>query len=195
MVKRLFHIIFLLSVILPVQAQLIYKPLKLDVGMAFGELTGPHAGFITPYAELKLNLTNRITIGGRYEYVYFSQKDQSIINSPLNDNLYWKNIESDGYISSFTGTCDYYFNTHKLRPFAGVGLGLYYASLKEQNVFINNDETLLLPGAMLRIGFSVEHIRFGIEYNLVPNDVTELNYLSFKLGFEIGGGKKVFIKP
>ncbi|MFB6343936.1 hypothetical protein ACE1ET_19600 [Saccharicrinis sp. FJH62] len=195
MVKRLLYIVILFTVLIPVQAQLIYKPVKLDIGMAFGELTGPHAGFITPYAELKLNMTNRITIGGRYEYVYFSQKDQSIINSATANGLYWRNIESDGYISSITGTCDYYFNTHKLRPFAGVGLGLYYASLNEQNVFINNDETLLLPGAMLRMGFSVEHIRFGIEYNLIPNDVTKLNYLSFKLGFEIGGGKKVFIKP
>lgn len=193
--KRLLNIVILLIILIPVQAQLIYKPVKLDIGMAFGELTGPHAGFITPYAELKLNMTNRITIGGRYEYVYFSQKDQAIINAPSANDLYWKNIESDGYISSFTGTFDYYFNTHKLRPSTGFGLGLYYASLNEQNVFINTDEKLLLPGAMLRIGFSVEHVRFGIEYNLIPNDVTELNYLSFKLGFEIGGGKKVFIKP
>lgn len=190
----LLYILFFLSgSLLP--AQTVFNPVKLDVGLAVGELTKHHAGFATPYLELKVNLNNHFTSGARIEYVYFSQRDQSLLLNPANNASYWNGLESDGSLSSLLFTTDYTFTTRKTRPFVGGGAGLYFASLSEQNVFINTDENLTIFGAMARIGFNIEHFRFAMEYNFLPNSVINLNYISVKVGFEIGGGRKLFVKP
>ena len=184
-------------VLLGAKAQMQYKTFKLDIGVAAGELTKHHAGFLTPYAELKVNLNNHLSSCGRFEYLYFSQTNQPIINSPgRNANTeYWNDLKSDGSLSSVLFTTDYNFTTNRLRPFVGAGLGLAYANLTEKNVFINSDEKFLALNLMLRTGISIDQIRLGLQYNYVPNDITSMNYLSLTLGFEIGGGKKHFIKP
>jgi hypothetical protein len=174
--------------------QLIYKQIKLDVGLAFGEITHPHAGFITPYAELKFNVTNNISLGGRAEYVYFSKNDAPI-SSGVVYNDYWNNIESDGYIASALFTGDYYFTTLKLRPFAGAGAGFYLIDVSEKNIFIDNADKYLSPGVMLRAGVVIDHIRVGLEYNIISDNRNNLNYIALKMGLELGGGKKLFIKP
>lgn len=194
MQKQLLYIVLLFLVLIPAKSQLMYRPVKLDIGVSFGELTKHHAGFVSGYVEPKLNLSNHFTIGSRFDYVYFSQQDNPLTTSPESyNNLYWKNIESDGYIASWLATGEYYFSTHRLRPFIGGGAGFYYASLSEQNVYIDEDENLFVGGAMLRAGVNVDHIRFVIEYNLIPNDLVDLNYISIKLGFEIGGGKRYLL--
>lgn len=187
----------LLFMAVPLEAQLIYHPVKVDVGVIFGELTSQHAGFISGYVEPKINISNHFAAGTRFDYIYFSQKDNPLTYSEsfTNNSLYWKNIESDGYIASLLLTGDYYLNMRKIKPFVGAGAGFYKASLSDKNVYIDEDKELFIPGAMVRCGFNIDHIRFGVEYNFLPNDVTELNYISIKLGIEIGGGEKKFLKP
>lgn len=187
--------IFLFVMLSPLaMTQLLYKPFKVDIGMAMGELIHPHAGFITPYAEMKFNITNHISLGGRAEYVYFSKNDAPI-SSGVSNNDYWNNIKSDGYIASTLFTGDYYFSTTKLRPFAGAGAGFYLVDVSEKNIFIDNADKYISPGIMLRAGLTVDHLRVGFEYNLITDKRNQLDYVALKIGFELGGGKKLFIKP
>lgn len=185
-------VIILLSIMcFSLNAQMLYKAVKLDVGISMGEVSTHHAGFISPYIELKYNIDNHFTLGGRVEYMPFSKTDYSFLNNTY-DLLYATNINSDGYIGSLLITGDYNFTTRNLRPFIGAGVGSYYAYINEKNVFRNDEENIFAPGAMFRGGFSISHFRFAVEYNLLPNNKIDINYISFKFGVELGGGKKLF---
>jgi hypothetical protein len=104
----------------------------------------------------------------------------------------------------------YYFNMTSLRPFCGLGIGVYNPS---NNFVMNNTETQSQRngfGVYPRIGLEFGHIRLMLEYNFIQNmndyispdfnpimtgaqghyETVNKSYLSLKIGFFVGGGKK-----
>jgi len=107
-------------------------------------------------------------------------------------------------LGTYQLTGDYYFNTNKIRPFAGLGLGIYNLGTVEFTADPNesgdgvtiNDGTIDYGtkfGFAPRVGLLMGHFRIALEYNAimgVEDFLESKNYLSFKIGVEIGGGKK-----
>lgn len=189
MKQRLLHIILVLGVFATTVAQNDYRTFKLDVGLMFGELNEHHVGLFAPYIEPKINITNNITMGLRMEYVFYSTED--FIAFDPNDP-YFSGFNADGWTYSSVFTCDYYFNDHYLRPFVGIGAGIFYLYNAKENAYLDFNEEVLAFGYVPRFGVNVGQFRFSCEYNFILSDKTELGYLAFKLGYEIGGKKKWF---
>ncbi len=96
---------------------------------------------------------------------------------------------------SYLATGDYYFGNNKVRPFIGVGAGLYTIGSIDFNAINSPDPNVIFAenkfGFMFRGGLEAGHFRLGIEYNAIgKSKYSEHNsYIGFKLGTCIGGGR------
>jgi len=189
MKRTVLHICLLTLLVLPLTAQNDYRPFKLDVGLLMGEVNEHHVGLVAPYVEPKYNINNDFTVGMRVEYVFYSKVD--FIDYDPN-NPYRSDYDADGWTFSTVLTGDYYFNDHYLRPFVGIGGGLYYMYNAKENSYLNFNEHIVSFGYVPRVGLNIGQFRASCEYNFIISDKSNLSYLSFKLGYEIGGGKKWF---
>jgi outer membrane protein W len=160
-----------------------YKPFKVDVAFGYAKPAGSGSkGGVVFALEPKYAVSNAITLGLRFE---------SAVTASA--------IEVDG--ESFTGdvkgtssyllTGDYFFKETGFRPFIGAGVGLY--SLAGIEI---GDEDLEIGGKTKfgfapRLGFETGHFRAAVEYNVAGKNLgANYNYLAFKIGFFLGGGKK-----
>lgn len=165
-----------------------YKPFKVDAGLLYAIPSGDGVksgiGF---YLEPKYNLTDNIAAGLKMEWALMGASDE------LGSDV------SISGIGSYQLTGDYYFGDKKVRPFAGLGIGIYTLGSIE---FDAADENFEMDGNIdlgskfgfaPRVGLLMGHFRLGLEYNVITgmeSGMESKNYLSFKVGFEIGGGKK-----
>jgi hypothetical protein len=107
------------------------------------------------------------------------------------------NISADGEAGlgiAVLPTIDYYFTSRLVRPFVGAGAGIYnFVSVQAST---SNGATISVPavtkpGAMLRAGVEIWHVRAGFHYNIVgKNDNTNNSYYGFTIGLVFGGGVK-----
>jgi hypothetical protein len=108
----------------------------------------------------------------------------------LNDNLsVGVRVEGEGddvdTRISYLATGDYYFNTNQLRPFVGVGVGMF-----KSDAASSYNEYSSKVGFTPRAGIEFGHRRLAVEYNVAgKTGVYNNNYLGIKLGFFIGGGR------
>ncbi len=190
MKSRILHIIILALMALPMLAQHDYRPFKVDAGLLLGEVHKHNVGLIAPYVEPKYNINNRFTVGMRLEYTFYYKEDFVDYNP---DNPYFTDANAEGWNFSTILTGDYYFNDNYLRPFIGIGGGLYYMYIDTENSFdYSNKKNIGAMGFMPRAGFNIGQFRLSCEYNYIMTDEIDLNYFSLKIGYEIGGGKKWF---
>lgn len=183
MKKITFSILFMTFVILG-NAQT-FKPFKVDfaTGYAIPGGSGSKAGVLFAI-EPKYALNDAITVGIRFEgaVVARAYKDQS-------GDYVAGEVKA---AASYLATGDYYFNTNKFRPFAGVGVGIF--STAGAGVNSNGDvvegASSSKFGGMPRVGFEFGHFRAAVEYNIVgkTGDINN-NYIGIKLGFFAGGGR------
>lgn len=189
MKRAILYIVLLLSFASYATAQKDYHNFKFDVGMLIGDVSNHHVGLCAPYVEPKFNINNSFTVGLRMEYVFYSKED-FIKYDP--EEPYLSDFDADGWTFSVVPTIDYYFNDHFIRPFVGIGGGIYYMFLSSKNSFVPVDEKIASFGYVPRIGLNVGQFRISCEYNAILSKEVDLSYVSFKLGYEIGGGKKWF---
>ena len=113
-------------------------------------------------------------------------------------------------IASTALTFDYYYVSHSgLRLFAGGGYSRYNTSASggcdpgpTTTHFIRSTKS---AGGLVRIGIEFNHLRLGMEYNMVPSTyftasgsgdqtgtmvVYKNNYFALKIGISVGGSKK-----
>ncbi len=158
-----------------------YKPFKVDAGIGFAlplnnGIKGNKAG-ATLTIEPHNRVTDNLSLGIRFEGAGLGNVDNSGTVSETKFSL----------LMSYCATAEYYFNKDGLRPFAGLGAGLYLLEAFGSNpvaVAIAQDESkfIFFP----RLGFEINHFRMSTEYNFISNN----NYLAFKVGWFFGGGKK-----
>lgn len=187
--KRLIVILTGILLFVGASAQLKYRAFVVDAGLLVGEIMESDAGVAFPYVEPKYNLNNHVSIGLRGEYVLFDKKGFVDFEK---SNPYWSDLKGQGDISSLSVTADYYFTTHKVRPFVGGGLGMYKISTRQSNLYVKPKENYYSGGSTLRAGVQFNRLRFAGEYNLIPSKNVDVNYFSVKLGFVFGGMKKRF---
>jgi len=161
-----------------------YKAFKVDVGglYAIPSGDGVKAG-IGFYLEPKYNITNNIALGLKMEWAAMGAEEEEGMSVSVST------------LGTYQLTGDYYFTDSKVRPFAGLGAGIYSMGTVEATAGESTFEADYGSkfGFAPRVGVLIGHFRLGLEYNVITGIDSELesrNYLSFKIGVEIGGGKK-----
>ena len=162
-----------------------FKPFKVDLafGYAIPGGSGSKGGIIAA-VEPKYSINDNITLGLRFEAA-------ATARASVDDN--GQKVVGDVKASgSYLVTGDYFFNTNKFRPFAGLGTGLF--SLASANFDTDNGTGEVNAGTKFgfapRVGFELGHFRTAIEYNIIGKTGSiNNNYLGIKLGFFIGGGR------
>lgn len=158
-----------------------YKPFKVDAGFLYaipgGDGVKSGAGF---YLEPKYNINDNIALGLKLEVAVMGASDD------LGTDV------SITALKTYQLTGDYYFNQNRVRPFAGLGVGMYsLGSVEVGGVEVADFGTKF--GFAPRVGLLIGHFRAGLEYNVITgieSGMESRNYISMKIGFEIGGGKK-----
>ncbi len=167
-----------------------FKPFKVDIGTGYASPSGKgsKAGFVFA-VEPKYAINDNISLGLRMEAAVMARGFADVEGQT-------GSVEVKGS-GSYLATGDYYFNTNKFRPFAGVGLGIYRVAGAAVNVTEEEPmpeevevESETRFGGAPRVGFEYGHFRTAIEYNIAgKTGKINNNYLGIKLGFFIGGGR------
>ena len=181
-VGRVFITICCLGLLLP-SVSFAQEAGKFRVGLEPGYLFPLKSGFgFSEAIELKYNMKNNMNIGLKQE------------------NAIMVDVEaSDVRINLFAATYDYYLHStgNRFSYFVGAGLGYYYCKIWGTDSYDGTElnSTFNNPTYLIRIGFEFWKLRSSLTYNLVRNPNYEIprdrntDYISFNIGFYIGGGK------
>jgi Outer membrane protein beta-barrel domain len=157
---------------------------KFDVGLGFAMPTdgsGVKAGALVTF-QPHYRVTDNIALGLRYEgagigYVY----------NDINGN---QQVDVKA-VSSFCLSGEFYFNKNRLRPFVGVGTGMFVSlsanNISSGNGSVNLSNRIYSFGGYPEIGFEAGHFRLCADYNITGNN---LSYFSLKIGAFFGGGRR-----
>jgi outer membrane protein X len=194
--KKIVLSILLLATVAIANAQYEFKPFKVDVSLGYAIPGGEGAkGGVLFVVEPKYAVIPEVSVGLRIEAAVMARgrADATGANSEVD-------VKAAG---SYLATGDYYFTSSSVRPFAGLGLGIYSlaaASTEDDGASVSSGSKF---GQMVRAGVELSHFRVGVEYNIVPKTTMEYinstgvktttsmknGYIGIKLGFCIGGGK------
>ena len=194
--KKIVLSILLLATVAIANAQHEFKPFKVDVSLGYAIPGGEGAkGGVLFVVEPKYAVIPSVSVGLRIETAIMARGrvDASGTNSEVD-------VKAAG---SYLATGDYYFTSSTVRPFAGLGLGIYSlaaASTEDNGASVSAGSKF---GQMVRAGVELSHFRVGLEYNIVPKTTMEYinssgvkttssmknGYIGIKVGFCIGGGK------
>ncbi|UFH51956.1 hypothetical protein [Spirosoma sp. KNUC1025] len=197
--KRIFSF-FLVLIAFSARAQE-YKPFKVNLSIGYAKALGEglSGGFLFA-AEPKYGLSDNFDLGLRIESAGIA-RGVTISN---NNQTY------TGKVSAFTSgllTGTYLIGTGGIRPFLGLGAGIYSVGESDtfsvtngqgapENVKISSETKF---GFMVRAGIKAGHFVAGVEYNAVPTTAVKLTnttidsknaYLGIKIGIDLGGGRK-----
>ena len=156
------------------------------MGYAIPSGSGAKGGIVLAM-EPKYGINDNISLGLRLEAAITARAA-----TDKNGESFTGDVKASG---SYLATGDYYFNTSKFRPFAGLGAGLYklaavQISSEDEEIDEADVEASSKFGFAPRAGFELGHFRTAVEYNVAgKTGKINNNYLSIKLGFFIGGGR------
>lgn len=161
----------------------IFKPFKVDTGIEFiistSEETGGGMGW---YISPIYNVTDRLSIGPRFGFSYAGSGSIDVGVGSVKVGA--------SQLFSFLMVTDYYFTTERVRPFVGLGIGMYKRSEAKietgagiVDLSINAKTNF---GIKPRIGLNVGHFKMTIDYNVTGDQIYD--YIGFTLGADIGGG-------
>jgi hypothetical protein len=197
--KRYIIYSFLMVILSCAQAQ---EFKKFKTGMGFGITSPANNNGAGPlfYLEPGYRITDALLINIRLE---------TAITISGNDDL---GSEQQGGLGSYTGNFQYYFtNNNRFRPFAGLGAGLFRLTTYKADISPGGSGSVSYgysnkPGFYTRAGFDFGHLNLSIDYNFITatsfegitgSDAGSIiikkkisnNYVGFRLGISIGGGK------
>jgi hypothetical protein len=159
--------IFAINAVASAQAEN-YRAFKVDVmgGLASPSGVGLSSG-LTISVEPKYNLSDNIAVGVQFATSLFGT---SVSGGSI------------GAFNNYSAVGEYYLGESKVRPFAGIGLGIYSGgSVSFAGQTVTGGSNF---GFAPRAGVQLGHFRIAAEYNLVKDS----NFLTLKAGFTIGGG-------
>jgi len=169
-----------------VNAQVEYKPFRVDLG--FGVcFTLPET---TSYGRVLNTLGIMLYLEPKYAII-----PQLSVGFKSEANVIWRNFYFKNYmvmqgINSYQITADYHLMQKTLRPFVGVGLGIYRIEVEPKKIIVENSKDNF--GVMFRTGFDIIHFRLMLAYNLAGKDKLKNNadFVSVTICTYFGGGKK-----
>ena len=193
MKKITFSILFVMAV--AVSNAQGFKPFKVDVSTGYAIPGGEGAkGGVLFAIEPKYAVIPNLSVGLRFETAIMARGFAD--NTGQTANM---EVKAAG---SYLVTGDYYLTENTVRPFGGIGAGLF--SLAGTSAGSNGESVGSGSkfGGLIRAGVEVGHFRMGLEYNLVPatkiavydgnstyTSETKNGYIGIKIGAVIGGGR------
>lgn len=169
-----------------------FTPFKVGLGLGYafpGAGEGAGGGGLV-YVEPAYRASDQVLIGLRLEAAVIARGIQGTANNEVTGDA-----SSNG---SYTLNGQYYFNDHYVRPFVGLGFGLFSLAAVEFNTAVNPQTEDIAAetrfGFYPRLGLDIGHFNLTLDYNIVPK--TEVpgggevknSYFGLKTGFSIGGG-------
>ena len=161
----------------------IFKPFKVDIGIEFVISTNDEAstgmGF---YISPIYNASDRVSIGARFGFTYTG-------SGTINVGIGSVEIGATN-LFSFLMVGDYYLSSERVRPFVGLGFGMYKrseATVRTGRGLVDisrNAKTNF--GVKPRIGLNVGHFKMTVDYNFTGDQIYD--YIGFTVGVDIGGG-------
>ncbi|GAB2589356.1 hypothetical protein [Spirosoma areae] len=175
-----------------------YKPFKVNLSIGYAKALGEGlSGGALISLEPKYGVSDNLDVGLRLESAFIAR------GVVVNGNTATGDVAAFG---SYLLTGTYLFGESGVRPFLGLGAGLYSIASGGTITVVDGqspqDVTFVGEtkfGAMLRAGIKAGHFVAGVEYNAVPTTSNKLRnttidsknaYLGIKIGFDIGGGRK-----
>lgn len=160
-----------------------YKKFKVGTGLFYSaSMDDAFSSGIGLYVEPKYNITDNIAAG-----VYYGLAFTGSVDAETGD-------VSAATVTPILLTGEYYFNTKKVRPYAGIGLGFYNrAAIEITGETILTEENGVAEGGASNFGFAPKagvllgHFDLSLTYNVTGEGIGD--YLGINLGFNIGGGK------
>ena len=173
-----------------------FKKFKVGIGLGYG-VPSEGSGGILLYLEPMYRIQDQLSVGLRIESAAF-------LGKPISGTPY---ITSAFGVGSYTVNGQYYFGNSTFRPFVGAGLGMYIlaaASTDIAGTSVNIQAAATVFGFYPRVGFDLGHFNFSIDYNLIPQQSTDItigglgttqttsnySYIGIRIGGSFGGGKK-----
>ena len=156
-----------------------FKAFKFDIatGIGFPFDSKLHTSAIFAF-EPKYSFNDHITSGLRLEFVNLGPSS-SVIGY----------IGDFNFTSSGIFTTDYYFNTKNVRPFAGIGIGIFDVPA-EDDQSSSTLEYKTKAGFISRAGIEVGRFRSALELNFSgKTEIANFSYLSIKAGFYLWGAR------
>lgn len=173
--KKLLLLFALFGFVFSVDAQTLEGTFKADIGAGYAK---PTEGFgvkpgVTLVVEPHYYLSDNFTVGARFEGAFLGYQAQ------YDDELF-------SFFGSTTLTGEYYFAKGKIKPFLGVGGGLFtrHYILEDstgEDLYTSGYGTIKL-GFLGRIGFEAGHIRVAGTYNVIG---ANFSYVAFTIGYII----------
>jgi hypothetical protein len=162
----------------------IFKPFKVDCGLTCDIPTADDASTgIGFYVEPRYGINEKLSVGLKLENDFLGSGNVEI-------NYVSVNV-SYTRIFSIMMTGDYYFSTENVRPFIGLGLGMfkkYISGVSTSVVGVDIGTTSKTSfGFEPRVGLNIGHFRIAALYNYTGKEISD--YLGIQLGFEFGGGR------
>jgi outer membrane protein X len=204
--KKIAFSILLLSGVVFAKAQIEspFKPFKVDASLGYAMPGGTGAkGGVLFALEPKYEVIPNLSVGLRMEIAVMVRGQ---IENTSSSSTAKVDAKAAG---SYLLTGDYYFTQTKVRPFGGLGLGIYKLAAASATSDGTTTSTASASagskfGEMVRAGVELSHFRIGLEYNIVPSTKVDMvnssgvhttasaknGYLGIKAGFVIGGGRK-----
>jgi len=172
-----------------------FKPFKVDLSTGYAIPGGEGAkGGVLFAIEPKYAVMPNLSVGLRFETAIMARGFADNTGETAN-----MEVKAAG---SYLVTGDYYFTENTVRPFGGIGAGLFSlagASAGSSGESVGGGSKF---GGLARVGVEIGHFRMGLEYNLVPatkiavydgnttyTSETKNGYIGIKIGAVIGGGK------
>lgn len=195
--KKITFSILLLATVAITNAQNHFKPFKFDLSTGYAIPGGDGAkGGILFVGEPKYAVMPNVSVGVRFEVAIMARGA-----SDASGNLSEAEVKAAG---SYLATGDYYFTSNVVRPFGGIGLGIYSLASASASNSTASAGVGSKFGEMVRAGVEISHFRVGLEYNIVPSTKVEAvdaqsgepytstsknSYIGIKIGAVIGGGR------
>lgn len=165
-----------------------YKPFKLGFGIGY-TMPSDGGGGILIDVEPAYRINDAIAVGLRIESAAMA-KNVSGSSATVSAN------------GSYTLNGQYYFSDSKVRPYAGLGLGIFSIA----SIAMDNSSGAVAGGSKLgfypRVGLDLGHFNINLDYNLVPaskgvevastgasETKIKNSYLGIRMGFFVFGGK------
>ncbi|MEM1134436.1 MAG: OmpW family outer membrane protein [Bacteroidota bacterium] len=190
--KKFFLLVFALLMFGTTSAQE-FKPIQFHIGLGVVGAAEGKGGLLFGI-EPSYRINDRVALGGQLQWGFMGKELE-------------KEDTEASTVGSYTVNGKYYLSDNAFRPFVGLGLGLYSMG----NVKIENSqagESVSLGnefGFYPRIGVEFWHLNLTVDLNIVgKTDAVAINnagvqtkedeinnsYISFRLGFFLGGGRR-----
>ncbi|NJO88587.1 MAG: porin family protein [Chloroflexia bacterium] len=174
---------FLLSTALNAQV----TPFKFELGALYGLPTDDaFVGGVGFYVHPSYYISDQFNLGIKAEW--------AVLGAASEEGL----SVSVSAIGSYLLTANYYLSVSKVRPYIGVGVGLYQLGSVSTSIDPNNSLDIEYGdkfGVAPKIGLDLGHFTLNVAYNYIfgieSTDQVELaskNYLSLGIGAFFGGG-------